>query len=56
VLAEQIRRWMTSDALRAHAGAAAQAVVEGGLGADTRTWALIERLLGRAQAGDGAEV
>jgi len=54
VLAEQIKRWMTSDALRAHAGASARAVVEGGLGADTRTWALIERLLGRRQPGQAA--
>jgi 3-deoxy-D-manno-octulosonic-acid transferase len=46
VIAEQLRRWMTSDALREHAGAAARAVVEGGLGADERTWALVERLLG----------
>jgi 3-deoxy-D-manno-octulosonic-acid transferase len=54
VLAEQIRRWMTSDALRAHAGDSARAVVESGLGADTRTWALIERLLGRRQSGQAA--
>ncbi len=43
---EQLRRWMTSDALRTHAGTAARTVVEAGLGADTRTWALVERLLG----------
>jgi 3-deoxy-D-manno-octulosonic-acid transferase len=50
VLAEQIRRWMTSEALRTHAGAAARAVVEAGLGADLRTWELIERLLGAEPA------
>ncbi|AHG90178.1 Three-deoxy-D-manno-octulosonic-acid transferase domain-containing protein [Gemmatirosa kalamazoonensis] len=53
-LAEQIRRWMTSEALRAHAGTAARDVVRAGLGADTRTWALIEGLLGRAHAAGGA--
>jgi 3-deoxy-D-manno-octulosonic-acid transferase len=46
VLAEQLKRWMSSEALRSHAGAAARSVVENGLGADTRTWAVIEKLLG----------
>ena len=54
VLAEQLRRWMTSEALRTHAGTAARDVVRAGLGADTRTWALIEGLLGRAHAAGGA--
>jgi hypothetical protein len=40
VLAEQIKRWMSSEALRAHAGGAARGVVEAGLG-------------GRADVGDG---
>jgi len=49
VLAEQLKRWMSSEALRTHAGAAARSVVEQGLGADTRTWAVIEGLLGRRE-------
>ncbi len=44
-LAELLRRWRTSDTLRAHAGSAARGVVEGGLGADRRTWALVRDLL-----------
>ena len=47
-LAEVLRRWRTSDALRAHAGDAARRVVEGGLGSDERAWALVEGLLGPA--------
>ncbi len=44
-LGELLRRWRTSDALRAQAGAAARGVVEAGLGADRRTWALVASLL-----------
>ncbi|HEY0778458.1 MAG TPA: glycosyltransferase N-terminal domain-containing protein, partial [Gemmatirosa sp.] len=47
-LAELLRRWRTSEMLREQAGAAARAVVEGGLGADRRTWALVRDLLGNA--------
>lgn len=45
-LAEVLRRLRTSDTLRTQAGAAARGVVEGGLGADERTWALVQGLLG----------
>jgi 3-deoxy-D-manno-octulosonic-acid transferase len=45
-LAELLRRWRTSDALRRHAGAAARDVVRAGLGADVRAWALVQELLG----------
>lgn len=44
-LAELLRRWRTSATLRAQAGAAAHGVVERGLGADRRTWALVAALL-----------
>ncbi|MBV9879006.1 MAG: hypothetical protein JO180_00845 [Gemmatirosa sp.] len=44
-LAEQFRRWMTSEVLRTHAGDAARTVVESGLGADERTWRLVAPLL-----------
>ncbi len=44
-LAELLRRWRTSDTLRAQSGAAAQRVVEEGLGADRRTWELVGPLL-----------
>jgi 3-deoxy-D-manno-octulosonic-acid transferase len=44
-LAELFRRWMTSPALRTHAGEKAQRVVEEGLGADLRAWELVSRLL-----------
>ena len=44
-LAELFRRWMTSPALRTHAGEKARRVVEEGLGADRRAWELVERLL-----------
>jgi hypothetical protein len=37
---------MSSEALRMHAGGVARSVVEAGLGADERTWALVEELLG----------
>ena len=46
VLAELLKRWRTSAALRTQAGGAARAVVEAGLGADERTWALVAELLG----------
>jgi len=45
-LAELLRRWRTSDALRAQSGAGARRVVEEGLGADRRTWELVRGLLG----------
>ena len=44
-LAELLRRWRTSDTLRTQSGAAARALVEGGLGADRRTWELVQALL-----------
>jgi 3-deoxy-D-manno-octulosonic-acid transferase len=44
-LAELLRRWRTSDTLRRHAGASAQAVVRAGLGADVRAWTLVQELL-----------
>ena len=44
----RLRRWRTSETLRAQAGGAARAVVESGLGADRRTWALVRDLLGNA--------
>jgi 3-deoxy-D-manno-octulosonic-acid transferase len=44
-LAEIVRRWMTSDALRENSGAHARAVVERGLGADVRAWELVAGLL-----------
>jgi 3-deoxy-D-manno-octulosonic-acid transferase len=47
-LAELLRRWMTSPALRTHAGEAAQRVVEEGLGADLRAWTVVGRLLPEA--------
>jgi 3-deoxy-D-manno-octulosonic-acid transferase len=46
-MAEQLRRWATTPALRAHEGAAARHVVERGLGASDRAWALVEGLLDR---------
>jgi 3-deoxy-D-manno-octulosonic-acid transferase len=45
VMAELIRRWMTSPVLRAHAGDAARTVVTDGLGADERAWQVVQRLL-----------
>ena len=44
-LAELFRRWMTSPALRTHAGEKARRVVEEGLGADRRAWELVTRML-----------
>jgi 3-deoxy-D-manno-octulosonic-acid transferase len=44
-LGELLRRWRTSDSARAHAGAAARRLVEQGLGADARAWALVAGLL-----------
>lgn len=44
-LGELLRRWRVSDALRTHAGDAARGVVEAGLGADARAWALVAELL-----------
>ena len=48
-LAELFRRWRTSDTLRAQTGAAARRVVEAGLAADRRTWALVAALLDGTQ-------
>ena len=44
-LAELLRRWMTSDTLRRHAGEEARRVVQGGLGADRKAWGLVSELL-----------
>jgi hypothetical protein len=37
---------MTSDTLRRHAGEEGRRVVESGLGADQKAWALVRELLG----------
>jgi 3-deoxy-D-manno-octulosonic-acid transferase len=44
-LGELLRRWRASAPLREHAGAHARGVVEAGLGADRRAWALVAELL-----------
>ena len=54
-LAELVRRWRSSAAFRAQSGAAARGVVQAGLGADLRAWALVAGLLGAPSAFDAGQ-
>ncbi|HZF67291.1 MAG TPA: glycosyltransferase N-terminal domain-containing protein [Gemmatirosa sp.] len=48
-LAATLRRWRDDEPTRVREGAAARALVESGLGADARTWTLVEALLPRVE-------
>jgi 3-deoxy-D-manno-octulosonic-acid transferase len=47
-LEARLREWITNDPGRAAAGAAARALVQGGLGAAERSWRLVSALLGQS--------